>query len=296
MIVLVLVIVLESRLTCTTTRTNTRTQNYLKMLQRGSSGERAQPVGYSVMKAVVRFLVTTIGLVLIVMALGVILASTQAGAAAGAALSHVLAYVYQTNVTIDHVAFVPREGAMSIQGLTIHNPAPFKEGPAISIGELLVRAEPLTLLSSKPVVKDVVMRGAQIFVRYEAGRGTNLGKLDENARRLNAPKPPSNGPLLASREYVIKSFRSEMAKLDISANFIPLSSLQLDIAPFTLEDLSSDTPVSTTQIGTLFIRSLLRESISVNGLMKPIADKLNEELLRLREGDTNAEAPPPATP
>ena len=80
--------------------------------------------------------------------------------------------------------------------------------------------------------------------------------------------------------------------MDIAANFIPVSSVRLDVAPFTLTDLSSNTPVSTTQLGTLFIRSVLREALSVRGLMRPIADKLNEELVRLREDDTSKQPAP----
>ena len=83
------------------------------------------------------------------------------------------------------------------------------------MGELLVNVAPTTLLSSKPVVKEVVMREAEFYIRYEAGRGTNLGKLDENARRFNTSSSTDSGPLLASREYVIESFRSEKATLDI---------------------------------------------------------------------------------
>ncbi|MBM3290307.1 MAG: hypothetical protein FJY92_09165 [Candidatus Hydrogenedentes bacterium] len=237
------------------------------------------------MKSIFRFIVTSIGLLLIVMAVGAIMLGTQAGGVADAALERLIGYVYQTEVTIDHVVFLPRERAVLVQGLTIHNPPPFKTGPAIAMGELLVRVDPMTLLSSKPVVREAVMRDAEIYVRYEIGRGANLGKLDENARRFKTSPPTAQGPMLASREYVINSFRSEKAKLDISASFVPGSSLQLDIAPFTLEDLSSQTPVSTTQIGSLFIRSLLREAVTVRGLMKPVADKLNDELLRLREGD-----------
>ncbi|NUM55029.1 MAG: hypothetical protein HUU46_15385 [Candidatus Hydrogenedentes bacterium] len=244
------------------------------------------------MKTVFRFLVTSVGLVLIVMALGAILFSTQAGAFADAAFERMLGYIYQTNVTIEHVVFLPRDRALMVQGLTIHNPPPFKEGPAIALGEVLVRVDPTTLLSAQPTVREVVMKDAAFYVRYEAGRGTNLGKLDENANRFNTTSASTSEPLLAKREYVIRSFRSEAAKLDLSANFIPGSSLHLDVAPFTLEDLSSSTPVSTTQIGSLFIRSLLREAITARGLMKPVADRLNEELERLRERSE----PPAAQP
>ncbi|MCC6155084.1 MAG: hypothetical protein IT367_15060, partial [Candidatus Hydrogenedentes bacterium] len=48
------------------------------------------------MKAIFRFIVTTIGLVLIVMAIGTILFSTQAGAVADAAFERMLGYIYQT--------------------------------------------------------------------------------------------------------------------------------------------------------------------------------------------------------
>lgn len=247
------------------------------------------------MKAIFRFVVTTIGLVLIVMAIGAILFSTQAGAVADAAFERMLGYIYQTDVTIDHVTFLPRERAMLVQGLTIQNPPPFKAGPAIEMGELLVTVAPTTLLSSQPVVKEVLMKDAEFYIRYEVGRGSNLGKLDENARRFNTSQPASSKPVLATREYVIKSFRSEKATLDVSANFVPGTSLQLDVAPFTLDDLSSSNPVSTMDIGTLFIRSVLREAISVRGLLKPVADKLNDELQRLREGDSSTTEGPPRT-
>lgn len=247
------------------------------------------------MKAVFRFLVTAIGLLLIVLAIGAILASTQAGAFADAAFERMLGYIYQTDVTIEHVVFLPRDRAMVMQGVTIHNPPPFKEGPAIEIGELLVRADATTLVSAKPTVHEVVMKDAEFRIRYEVGRGTNLGKLDENANRFNTTSFGTSEPILAKREYVIKSFRSEAAKLDLSANFIPGSSLTLDIAPFTLEELSSSTPVSTTQMGSLFIRSLLREAITVRGLMKPIADRLNEELERLGESSPTPEKTPVGT-
>lgn len=243
------------------------------------------------MRTVFRFLVTSVGLILIVMALGVILAGTQAGPVANAAIAHALGYVYQTDVTIDRVAFVPREKAMRIEGLTIHNPPPFKEGPAIQIGELAVHVDPATLFSAKPIVREVVMRQAKFYLRYEAGHGTNFGELDENARRFKAKGKSPSGPLVASREYVIKSFRSEKAVLELSAGFVPGPSLKLELAPFTLEDLSSNQPVSTTQLGSLFIRSVLRESLTLRGLIKPVADKIDAELSRLREHD-NAPAQP----
>ena len=247
------------------------------------------------MKAIFRFFVTTIGLVLIVMAIGAILFGTQAGAVADAAFERMLGYIYQTDVTIDHVTFLPRERAMLVQGLTIQNPPPFKVGPAIEMEELLVTVAPTTLLSSQPVVKEVLMKDAEFYIRYEVGRGSNLGKLDENARRFNTSQSASSKPVLATREYVIKSFRSEKATLDVSANFVPGTSLQLDVAPFTLEELSSSNPVSTMDIGTLFIRSVLREAISVRGLLKPVADKLNDELQRLREVDSSTTEGPPRT-
>lgn len=244
------------------------------------------------MKTVLRFLVTSVGLILIILALGVILAGTQMGPVANAVIAHALAYVYQTDVTIDRVSFMPHARALQIEGLTIHNPPPFQKGQAaIHVGELAVYVDPVTLLSAKPVVREVVMRQAKFYLRYEAGHGTNFGKLDENAQRFKTTKKSPSGLLVTSREYVIKSFRSEKAVLDISAGFVPGPSLKLELAPFTMEDLSSNQPVSTAQLASLFVRSVLRESLTLRGLIKPVADTIDAELSRLRGHDNVAPQP-----
>jgi len=234
-------------------------------------------------KTVFRFLVTATGLVLILMALGIILFSTQAGSAADLAIERGLGYVYQSKVTVDRVTFLPRESSIAVHGLAVFNPAPFKEGAAIEIEEIFIRVDAATLLSEMPVVNEIVLRGAEFNVRYEAGRGTNLGKLDENASRLQSTGNSTGYSALLSRNYSITEFRSETSQLNVSAGFIPGAGLNLTLAPFDVQGLGGSGPVSTARICTLLIRNVFREALSMRGLIQPVADRFNDELQRLRE-------------
>ena len=229
-------------------------------------------------------LVTATGLILILMAIGVLMLGTQAGAAADIAIEQALGYIYQTKVEIDRVVFLPHKSAIAVQGLTIHNPPPFKDVPAIDIGEVFVQMEPASLLTAKPIIGEVLLKAAKFSVRYEPGHGTNLGKLDENAARLRS-NGSTGGSVLVSKQYAIKKFHSEEASLDVAASFVPQSNLNLTISPFTIENLSSGKPVTTAEICTLFIQSIFTEALSMRGLLQPVADKFNDELQRLRERD-----------
>lgn len=241
------------------------------------------------MKTVLRFIVTTTGLLLILMAIGLILLSTQAGYAAEMAIERGLGFVYNTDVAVNGVVFSPRDRAVTLQGLTIFNPAPFKEGPAIQLGEVTVRVDPATLLSSAAEIEEITLHDARFYLRYEAGHGTNLGQLDSNARRTRTAVEDKPGVPVAERQITIKKFHSEEATLDVSAGFLP-SSLQLTVAPFTLDDLSNTKPLSTADVCSLFIRSVFREALTLRGLAQPLIDKLNDELQRIREGDRETPA------
>jgi hypothetical protein len=146
----------------------------------------------------------------------------------------------------------------------------------MEFGRIHVAFDPATLLDGPPVVKEVVLHDARIHLRYEVGEGTNLSCLDRNAARLLGEKKET-GRAGARGSFVVKSFRSEAARLDVSANLAPVASLGMDIAPFAMSDLSRDAPVSTIDMCVLFVRSVLREAVTVKGLVGPLADRFHAD-------------------
>jgi len=233
-------------------------------------------------------LVTFTGIVLILMALGVLLLSTQAGSAADIAFERGLSFIYQSEVNVERVSFMPKERSIVIQGVTVENPKPFKSGTAIEVDEILVRVDPVTVLSKQPVVDEIVLKGATFFMRYEVGRGTNLGQLDENLTNAASSDSGAAIPSMLKREYLIEEFRCEEAELNLSANFVPGTDLRLTLFPFDVKGLSGGDPVSATRLCALLIRSVFREALGLRGLVPPAADKFNDELRRMQERDSPA--------
>ena len=85
---------------------------------------------------------------------------------------------------------------------------------------------------------------------------------------------PSDGP---GREFIIQELRCEGATVAMSSNLVPSSGVKVEVAPFTMTEISNSQPISTADLSAVFIRSLIRQTLSTKGLLRPIADLLRGE-------------------
>ena len=227
------------------------------------------------MKTALKLVAAAVGLVLIAAALVVIALVIQADTYAKGVVERTLSYVMQAELKADRIRVLPLRYSIEITGLTVANPPPFKAESAIAVQRLTLRFNPRTLFSSAPAIRQVLVQGAQVRLRYRLGEGTNLGALAKQAAiRGKAPDPAA--PEAARRVFVVKEVRCEKIKLSVSANVIPLASAGLEIAPFTLENLG-DKPVTPGDITALFLRSILRETLTLKGLLSPVISLLKNE-------------------
>lgn len=72
-----------------------------------------------------------------------------------------------TTVTVDDVDISPRVGSGTLRGLTIGNPAPYKDPNALRLGEVQVHLVPFTLRSNTVVVRSIIVTDAE--VAFEGG-------------------------------------------------------------------------------------------------------------------------------
>lgn len=236
------------------------------------------------MRFLLKTVITGTGLVLIFIGVAALFLLTQLDGAVRSAIERSLSYIYQTQVHVDKVTFVISQGAMDLEGLIISNPEPFKEGPAVEISHVHLEFEPSSLLTRTPVIEKVTLHNARVYLRLETGHGTNLGRLDANASRLSG-ETDTAAPPTARRKFVIREFRSDAARVEFSSNILPVSSVGMDVEPFTMNELSSTKPVSTIDVCVLFMRNVLKEGLSIKGLLGPAADRLRAEFGR---GSTSA--------
>ncbi|MCP4645134.1 MAG: hypothetical protein GY851_32130 [bacterium] len=241
------------------------------------------------MKSCFKTIVALIGLVLIVIGVGAILIATQVERTVKASLEKSLTYVYQTPVVIDEVQVSVLDGSVTALGLTVANPPGFVEAPAMRFGRVIVRFDMPSLLSSSPTIEEIRLEELKVNLRYELREGTNLGQLAKNADRLHNTESKDT-PRGAKRSFVVKEVRVEEARIDLSANVLPLSSIEMKVSPFSLNEIDNDTPVRMSEMSVVFIRNLLTEGVTLKGALKPVGERLRSEFEKLTRDDKEASA------
>jgi uncharacterized protein involved in outer membrane biogenesis len=235
------------------------------------------------MRSCLKTLMVGTGILLILIAVLLIVAATQLKTVARSGIEHSLSLAFLTDVTVGEVGVVLHEGHIEIHDVIVGNPASFRTGSAMELDTVIADVDVRTLFSRTPTVDRIIVKGARVDLRHELAEGANLVMLARNASRFSkkddgepagAPPAPSNGP---GREFLIKELCCEGATVAMSTNLIPMSGLKVEVAPFTLTDIGKDRPISTPELSAIFVRSLIKQTMSTKGLLRPIADLLQGE-------------------
>lgn len=236
-----------------------------------------------------------IGMVLILAAILLLLAATQLKTVARSGIERSLSFAFLTDVSVDSVDLALWEGHVELHNLTINNPASFRSGPAMELGTIVADLDLKTLFSATPTLRSLVIKDVRVNLRHELAEGANLVMLARHASRFSKPdsaegettdKSSPKRPARAAREFIIQELRCEGATVVLSSNLIPISGVQVEVAPFTITEIRNNRPVSAADLSAIFIRSLIRQTLSTKGLLRPIAD-----LLRGEEDSGNSSAP-----
>lgn len=234
------------------------------------------------MKRLVKALLTLLGLVLVAAGVGAILLLGPGQKACKKPIEENLTRAMGAPATIESVSLAPWRQQMELRGLVVSNPQGFKEGPAMQFDRIIVTVDLRSLLSKTPTVESAVLQGGRVFLRYEVGKGTNLQRLAENAAQANSTdegqKEGSAGFFDFRKEFVIKDLSLEEAHVELSSNLLPLSSVELDLVSFSLHDVSKDKPVNTADLTVVVLRSLLKEVVTLKGILAPIAEAVGKEV------------------
>ncbi|HOF40194.1 MAG TPA: hypothetical protein PLD73_08980 [Candidatus Hydrogenedentes bacterium] len=238
------------------------------------------------MRSCLKTLMVSIGIVLILIAILLLLAATQLKTVARSGIERTLSFAFLTDVSVESVDLVLQEGHVELHNLTVNNPASFRSGPAMELGTIVADLDLKTLFSATPTLRSLVIRDVRVNLRHELAEGANLVMLARHASRFSKPdgaagetadKSTSKRPARAAREFIIQELRCEGATVLMSSNLIPLSRVQVEVAPFTITEFSNNRPVSAADLSAIFIRSLIRQTLSTKGLLRPIADLLRGE-------------------
>lgn len=225
------------------------------------------------MKGCLKSAVILAGIVLILGAVASLLLMAQAdtwlkrGAEAG------ISVAAGAPVRIERLRIMPLRQCMEIQGLAVENPPGWKAGSALTVESVLVNLDAKTLFSKTPRVKQVDIQGATVNLRYDAAQGWNLSKL------VKMPGIDNAGGVVdkLGRRFQIESCQCRDVKVCLSGGIVPDKLVALDLQPFTLENIEQN-PVTVAQSTSIFLRSVVAQTLSLNGLLKPVQTELRNWL------------------
>jgi hypothetical protein len=229
------------------------------------------------MKSCLKTIMTLVGLVLIGLALLGIFAATQLDKSATTFMQTGLQYVYQTDVEVDDVHVALANPAIEIKGIRIMNPPSFKQEPAVTMEKIRVVIDVPSLFSAAPTLPSVEVLNPHVTVRYRVGEGTNIGELLSNADRFEARRDDSETPFGARRRFRVGELDSDGGTMQFSTNILPVSTPEMKISNFEIEDLEND-PLNIGQIGAVLLRGVFTRGITADGVLDPIADKVRDIL------------------
>ncbi len=229
------------------------------------------------MKRLIKAVFIVAGLILLLIAAVLIAVASQGDKLARAQVERALSHAFKTGVTVSEAELDLFDETLTLRGLVVANPPGFPKGPALTVSRTVIDFDAQSLLTDRSVINLIEIRDPRVNLYYDATEGSNLGVLFQEAERTSLERP-SQMPRPARRAYVVKVLRCEGGRLEFRTGLVPGAEPGLDIAEFTLTDISRDQPVTAGQIGGIFLENLLRETANPRNLLRPLGDFLRKKL------------------
>ena len=234
------------------------------------------------MKAALKFGFTALGLFLIALGIGGLVVYTQAEKFASRSLSEILTNSFAAEAHVEKISIAPTKKALILHNLSLKNPPNFKEGDAFTSRRVILRMDPFSLLTRNPVIDQATFMDSEVHYRYELAQGTNIGNL---ARKLENFAELDPTPI----RFVVNKVRCRDANVTFSTNLIPKSQMDMSVMSVELDEINGNKPVSTSKAASIFLKGIMRETLTLNGLLDPIVNQLRKETGDKLEADLQSD-------
>jgi len=222
------------------------------------------------MKAVIKFGLTAVGLLLIMTGIGGLVVYTQAERFTSRFIAEMLSSSFDSRAEIGSISIAPTKKALILHNVKLKNPAKFKEGDALTSERVIVKIDPFSLLRKSPVIEQLTFLDTVIHFRYEVFQGTNIGKL---ARQFESISDNDS----ATPRFIIQNVRCKNAKVEFSTNLIPKANIDLNLVTIELNNLDNEEPINAAKASSIILRSLIKETLTLKGILSPIMKQLRKE-------------------
>lgn len=218
------------------------------------------------MRSFFKFVLTGIGLVLILIGVAALLVFTQAHDFFSARVGNVMSEAFDTKASISGIRVSVRRHALVLKDFTLANPPGFPEENALTCAQVYVVISPKTLISREPVVELLDLQGATIRVHHKAGTGSNLGVLANT---------------LASAEgrvsFTVETLRCANGQIYLSSSLIPGAEMPYPLSKVEIKNLGSGKPINAAKSTAIFLKTVLTDVVTLKGIGASVIDAIKGE-------------------
>jgi hypothetical protein len=225
------------------------------------------------LKAALKFILTSVGLLLIGLNLGVVLLLTRFEGVLRDGLTHQAGQILKADVHLEAVRVDWAEQALVFKGVTVFNPEGFSDREVLKIESVWVRPSLLTVFSKTPEIREIALENAAVQLQYKPGSGTNLGAMMAHARAWG-DEQAEGARWTLGRPMAIRMLRSNPVPLGVRSVDSTGPEASLSVDAFSLTDPAGDTPVSGARVIHLILRSLMKRVTQVESLEEPARELL----------------------
>lgn len=226
---------------------------------------------------------TTVGILLVLIAALALLAATQTHRVAGPGLSAALSHALDVPARISDVNLHPLQGTVELIDVSLGNPPDFGEGPAISLGKITAEFDLGTILSRTPTIRTLTLHDTKLDIRHEWGHGVNLLILTQRARKSGEktdPQPETASPHPSTdanvkRGLIIQKIIGNGAHVNLTSNLARGGKAEVQVDPFSF-DGTEGKAANVAQITAILLENILRTAAGSKGLLKPLAALIGE--------------------
>lgn len=223
------------------------------------------------MRATLKSIMTAVGLVLIAIGAGALVLAPNLEPLFRGRFEDSLREVFDAEVTIQRIGLSPLKQCVDFSGVTIMNPSGFKAIPAFESDQIRLEFDPRTVFARSPVIRNTEVVGAHIYYRYEVGDGINMERLTASVDDYLARE--------RARGFVVQAVNAEGAEVHFSTNLIPKSRVGLHLVDLHVDNAGDSEPVSAPKAAGLILKSIVREVVTLRGLLNRPDDEPEAEPL-----------------
>lgn len=218
------------------------------------------------MKSFFKILLTGIGLVLILIGVGALLVFTQAHDFFSARIGNVMSEAFETKASISGIRVSVRRHALVLKDFTLANPPGFPDENALSCAQVYIVMSPKSLISREPVVEMLDLQGATLRVHHKMGTGSNIGVLAKTLAEAEGRV-----------SFKVETLRCVNGNLFLSSSLVPGAEMPYPLSKVEIKDLDSGKPVNAAKSTAIFLRTVLKDVVTLKGVGASIMDALRGE-------------------